>query len=62
MGWEDQNDDPEAPTGIPLEFVEGKLDGFYVQGLDYYKYIVAGYDVEPESIVEIENPDQEEQA
>jgi hypothetical protein len=59
MGWEEQNDDPDAPTGIPLEFVEGKLDGFYVPGLDYYKYIVAGYDVEPESISVIENPTDE---
>ena len=59
MGWEEQNDDPDAPTGIPLEFVEGKLDGFYVPGLDYYKYVVSGYDVEPESIVKIDDPDAE---
>lgn len=40
----------EMPAEIPLEEVSGKLDGFYVGTFDYFKYIVAGYDVDETTI------------
>jgi hypothetical protein len=43
--------DTDPPAHIPLQYVTGKLDGYYVHAFGYYKYIVAGYDVEPESLV-----------
>lgn len=42
--------DPDSPADIPLEEVSGKLDGYSVDFLDYYKHIVAGYDVDPETV------------
>jgi hypothetical protein len=50
LGFREQNTDPAAPTGIPLEEVAGRLSGYYVAAFDYFKHIVAGYDVDPETI------------
>jgi hypothetical protein len=46
-----ENSDPDMPADIPLAVVSGKLDGFYVGAFGYFKYIVAGYDVDQDTIV-----------
>jgi len=54
FGGDSEHASPDEPTGIPLEQVSGKLDGYYVGTFGYYKHIVAGYDVDPATIQTIE--------
>src|SRR5215510_924522 len=65
-GWEDIQADDYVPSfeegldvlpageGVP-EWVEGELEGFEVTGTSpaYFKHIVDGYDVDPDSIEEV---------
>jgi hypothetical protein len=59
IGYHDDPDNTEVtPIDVPLETVSGKLDGYWVGTFGYFKYIVAGYDVDEDSIVptpEVEN-------
>lgn len=46
------NDGPDAPTKVPDFPLTGPLSGYYVKPWDYFKYIVAGYDVDPSTMHE----------
>jgi hypothetical protein len=51
VGYTDDPSNTEVtPIAVPLEEVSGKLDGYWVGTFGYFKYIVAGYDVEEDSI------------